>query len=45
MLKFEGLTYASIYDAMLDLINDIKQSPHHRRKWEENRRRWAVKGL
>lgn len=43
-LAFEGTTYSSIYDTMLDLINDVKGSSYHCRKWNENRRRWATKG-
>lgn len=42
--RFEGVEYSSIYDGMLDLIDDIKQVLYHCRKWEENRKRWAKKG-
>jgi hypothetical protein len=44
LLRFEGLKYSGIYEAMLNLIGNINQAPYHCRKWEENRRRWARKG-
>jgi hypothetical protein len=42
--RFEGAKYLSIYDAMLDLIDEVKHAPYHSRKWEENRKRWAKRG-
>ena len=44
LVKFEGSEYSTIYDSILDLIEDIKTDPYHGNKWQENRRRWARKG-
>ena len=41
---FEGSRYSSIYQAMLDLIEDVKNDPYHGNKWQENRKHWARKG-
>ena len=43
-MEFEGSEYSSIYDAILELIDDIKTNPYHNNKWQENRRLWARRG-
>jgi hypothetical protein len=43
-LPFEGTKYGAIYNAMLDLIDEIKSDEYHCRKWEENCKRWARRG-
>ena len=41
VVSFEDTEYMTTYEAMLDLIENIKTHPYHGNKWEENRRLWA----
>ena len=43
-LNFEGVKYSNIYQAMLNLIEDLKANPYHNKKWQGNRKWWAMKG-
>jgi Domain of unknown function (DUF6532) len=43
--KFEGKQYADVYESMLALLEDIKQNPYHRQKFDDNRKRWAKAGM
>jgi hypothetical protein len=43
-LPFEGLKYKSVYEGIVDLIEEIKTEEYHSHKWSENCKKWARKG-
>ncbi|CAA7259012.1 unnamed protein product [Cyclocybe aegerita] len=42
---FKGARYKEIYETSLDLIEEVKASPYHKTKWDNNRHRWARDGM
>lgn len=42
--KFDGDRYGGTYDALLQLIEDVKKDPYHKAKWIKFREAWAAEG-
>jgi hypothetical protein len=44
-LSFKGGVYGTVHNAMLDLIEEVKNNPYHGPKFAANRRKWARVGM
>jgi len=44
-VSFSGVRYKSVYEAMQDIVEQVKENTYHGEKLNNNLRRWAQAGV
>jgi len=44
-IEFSSDSCGDVYESILDIISDINQSEHHKRKWDRAHQEWAQRGM